>query len=854
MANLRQTLRGAGGGLFETSAEQAKQLGVTSPMMLANQGQQINPDQAKMAGTPAQKGSALRAAVRGEQDLATAKRRQGVRGEASEQELGKMARAKRLEAAGNLGGRVQEKIDAQLQAAFANQQATADAGQITVVADPETGVVLTDDQVKLVQKIINSTDPQLQANDLVALNQALGRTKLQADASSPPDGSDVMLNADEVADFFGGQVAASGAAAQAQFDSVDSAIEQGLLNFKDFGYDNQEQLESDLGLEAGALGTMTVEKLVSTIDQAIEKEYKQVENLQARASDPSLSPALRAEAKAQLREMGAVGVRSAESSMDQLAEDIEDAATIQVGGEETTVQELLDSEFMSALAANYFEGTDAQRETIKNDPALKDFVKYIEQHKDVFADAVQEVTDDVKEFWQNQQNNSKIAEVAGVTIDDEVMAKLLPEWNQISTQDWWDENEGKPSASVPAIITELHGSESPELVVGKFKQVTDNYPNMVSEFKNLTSEQLYDLGMTNLDPNNKDWDTNLYHLETKGKVDSLNSTNPDPDAISSLLGLENADGLKNMINEARTKKNSGWFGESDKFEKLLDIIPSENPDTWSTEDWADFTQKLKNNYLGAGKQGSLTFDQLLNNPPRHLNQEFSGAKDFSSQQDDSGVYDLVKQAFVNKPEFTQQDYDTIVGPISDAAHGGQLDLLYQNSKLQDKAAGIDLKGQIFKKARHLNWPKVEEFAKGSGFRDTFDVVTQLQGLAPDKENFAKFDNLIAQADAQANAFPEGSLQRDLWLDYKQDIEPRLADYKKRSQDKWTADADKEMKKLRDKLRARKKSGQIGGELGKIGESVKKLVNEGRIGGTIGETTEKIKSQAKNLTRPSKWRL
>ena len=176
MVSVRQRLRLSGGGLAETSVEEIAKLtgraaAPTSPL----EGKVIggNEDQSKMLGTPAQKISALRTTLQGEQDLSTRLRREQVRREATTGEAEAMKEVGRLQQLGDLESRVEQ---------LAEQALLTGAGQTQQVQlEAEEG-----DQaaVDLLNRIRNNPGD---IDAIKAFNNLMGRTQVSE-----------MLNAQEI--------------------------------------------------------------------------------------------------------------------------------------------------------------------------------------------------------------------------------------------------------------------------------------------------------------------------------------------------------------------------------------------------------------------------------------------------------------------------------------------------------------------------------------------------------------------------------------------------------------------------------------------------------------------------------
>jgi len=516
LASLRETLRAAGGGLFETSREEAQKRGVITPLGTKTAGLGATPDEAKMSGTPAQKTSSIRSAIRGElpetQTLQQTLRQQQTRTAATAEEQQRLADIQKLQQFSGLEQRVEEMVGAQLGTAFATGPTAINLTE-TVITDPNTGEALTPEQISMLDRIVNPLSDGDKNQALLEFNQSLGRTTFSE-----------ALTAEEVEAYFRGQIEAAAGATAAKTSTLDELVRAGAIDFQKLGFSNLDEVASLIGMESTEeLAGLTVEDLVQQIDSVIEEEYNKVEQLQTVVEDVNTSPTQRAEAKAVLREMGVLGIRAAESSLDQVAEDIMDTSTVTIAGQDLTIEEMLNNEYLSGLAKTYFTGTDEEKQLIKDDSDLSNLVNYLETHKEVFEGAVDAVEQGVADFYSLQQKNKDIANTNGGVIDDGLMDKLYAgKWDKITTEDLTE--------SVPPIIAAINNkSKTTDAVQVKetIDFLTSEYTHLTDELIGFTAFELDKLGITN--PSSEAWKDKLYHLDKEAKLDNLNSDNPDRD-------------------------------------------------------------------------------------------------------------------------------------------------------------------------------------------------------------------------------------------------------------------------------------------------------------------------------------
>ena len=374
MANksLQETIRTAGGGLLETSEEEARTRGVITPLGLKSAGTGATPDQVKMAGTPAQKSGTLRQAIQEGDDLATQQRRSQTRKTATTEEQASIEQAAGLEGLDRLQALVQAESEKKIQAQLAAAQPTLTTADIQL-KDPitEEDLPASSEMAPLLDTLINSQDLEETNTAQLELNRLLGR-----------DGSlgKELLSAKEIKQGLGPQLGYTAEALATEFASAAEMLESDEIDFTELGFaEGLPQVESMLGLETGALRNMSIEEFTNKINSELDKEYSQVEDLQTVLNDAFASPAARASARAQLKELGAVGIRAAEGNIDQLAEALEGADTVTVLGQEMPLSDLLDNDYITGLVMKSLKDPEAMAKLAETEPELSAFIKRYEE-------------------------------------------------------------------------------------------------------------------------------------------------------------------------------------------------------------------------------------------------------------------------------------------------------------------------------------------------------------------------------------------------------------------------------------------------------------------------------------------
>lgn len=291
------------GQLTETSPEEVSKLSMainrpmapTTPMETGAIGG--TPAQAKMAGTPAQTRATLRAEITEKDDLSTRLRQRQPRRQATAEEQAQIEEGRRLEQLRGLGGRVQQLAE---QAVIPEETAEAEL-DVAEEVDPDTAAL-----VRAVQE--NPEDQQA----LINLSNKL------AEQGKIPAGQ--VASTEQISQLFGDK---QQAISRALGEAVPEEIVLTDADYQELGFADSGELASLLGVPAEQLAGMDVQQLTEQINAELTDEFDKVEDLTRKANDPYLGPAERAAVRSELRDLGAVGIRTLESDIDTLADQIE---------------------------------------------------------------------------------------------------------------------------------------------------------------------------------------------------------------------------------------------------------------------------------------------------------------------------------------------------------------------------------------------------------------------------------------------------------------------------------------------------------------------------------------------------
>jgi hypothetical protein len=483
-----------------------------------------NQDQAKMAGTPQQKQGVLKGAVKGTESLQTTLRQQQDRTQATETEADKSSAAGRLQ---NLTG-LQDRVQAATQGILNQQQAqVAGVGQAKITDDPELDSLLN--QFK--------TDPT-NLELLTQINQKLGKTKVGEQLS--PDQIKEMFNLE------------SAQITEGLAETVQDDIFVGDLDLAAIGGLTQEELASLLNIPVDLISTLSVSGLRAEIDSQIKEQFNEVQNLERKISDVNLGPAERAEARRQLRDMGAVGIRSVESEMDKLADSLENAETVEFMGEPIDVQTLLDDSYLSGVAASYLNPETSKEWKDKFKAENPEMASWLDTHQVALADSIKNIDQGTQAYAQLQLDNSLLAKAPdGQDLPDTVMERIIPGWGTLQSSAY-DKNQ----IPILKILNDPLKTNYAQNLTKALRDLDKVNPEIVTQLAGMTEDQLAKVGVLS---NTSNWKSYMGYLKDQQTIKNLDKN--DPDAVYKALFGPSATAKthQSILEDYVAKINSGLF-------------------------------------------------------------------------------------------------------------------------------------------------------------------------------------------------------------------------------------------------------------------------------------------------------
>lgn len=602
---------GAGGGQLTEESQQgvqslAGQVGLQAPPITPAGTAAIggNPDQQKMAGTPAQKTAALNLSQQNPTSLQDTLRRGQVRNQATSEEAASMQKSQDMKNLGSVGERVSDFIDSQRQQ-LAAQQAPVAVGVSSTATGNASAPISADASNLLNQLRSDPTNQQLQ----LQVNQALG---YDVNTQLSPDQINNLYQSSQQS------ISAGGANVVA-----DKLAVSDLISNPKFGY-SADQLSQLLGVPADQIGKMSVADLRDAINQESQKEFTSTQQLDQKAQSGQLGIAERGLARQAGQEASRVGTRSSEADVAHLDQQIANADQVQFGGKSYNVDDLLKDDTISGVITDYMNaapGSDTRAQLEKSEPQL---VGFIQKNEALLDDASKQLSAGAQTFQDTQQFNKQLAQ------------SLPPELAKVLTPEAGSLQAGKIDVTKHPLLNWLQ-----------------NNPDAKNKLQGVSSEDAQALSGLNEDQINSLqigtqgglWDQYLEqqkNVATKKSV--LQQAGNKPDAVvdtalngfaggyDQLTRLYNKDnranllGLPNTLDQFSDLTHDGKLSSPDQIAQdyssrlhysLQDALAHKDPTAQSlkkpgdnTDSWNQDQQTLYNKLYGAVQSGKLGMNDL----------------------------------------------------------------------------------------------------------------------------------------------------------------------------------------------------------------------------------------------------
>ncbi len=517
------------GQLVETSGADTQKLAALQGVPVAPttpdgvQGIGGNPDQAKMAGTPAQKGPVLADATKPADTLQTAQRTAAARTDNTDAEAQAAEKATKLQTLGSLSTRVEAMVANQLK--LQNPvQAQVSGTQLDTLQATDADRATAQD---LVSKIAaNPTDPQALAD---ATQFWVDKGWGTVDNFNPQS---FLASAQQTL----GQQAAAQVADQVQIKDLGLAPAEAQQLTEAFGDDSWQ--------------TLTPQQLGAKVNDLRQAEFNRIQGLKSQLA--TAQGAQRQQLLSELGDLGQAGVTGTEAQVKDLSHQVQDADTVHVGGEEYQVEDLLKDQNVSDLVTRMLGDPQLAAKVAESNPEFADWVKKNSQSLTDLAKTVGSTQAQVRDVNTQKQ---QLATVGNSTLATTVMQALVPDW-------------GKVSATAPDVANNgvLQALKDPALDPAKqasmanaLNSVAIKDPAMMKQLAGLSAadfQRAYDYGQK-VDADN----TGLLHDLTGVEAGTPFLTDPAQQAalakytpvVTALAAVQNQPGMTAALSDPATK-------------------------------------------------------------------------------------------------------------------------------------------------------------------------------------------------------------------------------------------------------------------------------------------------------------
>jgi hypothetical protein len=594
VASLKQVIdknrqqRDASGTLVDTS----RQAGLASPPITPGGADAlgVSPDVSKMAGTPAQKKSALEQASQGltqptlQETLRLRDNTKETSGKKLLEGLVSSQKATQLEGLGAATDRVSQLINAEInKTGQATQPATVglkpkEQVQQTLDIDPSK---IDAAYAALSAVFAPGISEEVRQKAVVDFNNAAGRinsTFIGYEALQQTLQEDAKVTAQ------------AGAAAIVDADAITVGK---LLSEKMLPY-TLEDLSELLNLAPADVEKLTPEGLLSQIEAVKDLEFSQGQNLASNVAP--LGAAERQLAFQERAKMGSTGVASAEMEVGRLVQDVENLGTVMFNGQEYDFRTLLADDKLSQVITDYArmlgndvvpnESDTGWQSFKKSEPGLADFI--LNYRKGLFA-----VSDEVKGASTAVKTNLDARKAIGkigpnLNLDDKVVEAFYgaDELNKVTGETLQDVGIIRAIKSLPAQVQGV--------AVANLNKLAEN-PELAAQLKGLTPEQAAQLGldrdMLTADTAIGRWyRANKFQSELKRARRSDGSFDVDL-ALQTVFGDASRDSMSQALAQSAT---ADIFGDPLLSEDVLNLLDRNRDGALDSD--ADLTKQLTQTY------------------------------------------------------------------------------------------------------------------------------------------------------------------------------------------------------------------------------------------------------------------
>lgn len=434
MASLAQTVSQAGDqsqlirgpdGVLEQKTDDLQALaakrGMTAPPTTPAGAALIgaNPDQAKMAGSPAQMQNALAlSSAPPATQLQQAEREQGPQASASAQAQAASEKAKsaQLEPLGALGARVQQMVDSRTPTGGAGNTAVGDAA--TIAASGVAGLPTDPTQLSALQAALQtqSASPGDQQS-LATINRILGRDPT------------TQVSSAELSSLYQSASAQLSSGAEQQMTAGGGPTVGSLIS--QLGTD-LPTLSGLLGVDQNTLAGYSVPQLQQAVAAVHAREFGTAAKTQQMANSDLYGGAVQAEAAKAGQTQASTGLQATEAGVQKLNDSVQRGDQVSFDGKQYGVEDLLSSGTISGVVSDYLQAADGSPERKQLEASEPGLVSWINSNKAALQQASAEMSGGVAKFADTQKFNAAQATFGSTQLSDAAMKALVPGFGELS--------------------------------------------------------------------------------------------------------------------------------------------------------------------------------------------------------------------------------------------------------------------------------------------------------------------------------------------------------------------------------------------------------------------------------------
>lgn len=503
------------------------------------------PDQAKMAGSSANLQKSTQLSVQGKQALPTYLRQLTGARSLTETEQERIERARGMGQLNSLESRVESMA----------QQ---------IIKSVPTGTATLSVNADALLSRINDAAVRGTAHDLLVKVAAGTATGTDYTTLAPLLGYDAPTDAKSLADitndikkvYLSDPAVSIGKAAAA---GTPDELYVGSLDPKELGFESFSELATLLKLPENMDFTkFTIRQLTDQVAKVQAEEYSRTSSLMALLSDPNVGTAEKEAARAQLAQLGATGILSAESDVSNLAAQAENINSVKIGDETFTISEVLSNKFITSTVANALEDPVKLTALKDTQPGLAD---WIETNRTALEKIVGKIDPAIKALGDTVTANAKLATPDGATKVNDAAMTILFGANWKTTLN---------TLTPPPIYAALSDTTIP---VGARQSLTNlinsmsSRPDDLNYLKTLTQKSLSDKGLLTADGITK----YINYLNSSQVLAGFDPANTAPESVlSAVFGTDDMQELNKVVAQVKLLNDTN-LGE-DLSGGLLDIL------------------------------------------------------------------------------------------------------------------------------------------------------------------------------------------------------------------------------------------------------------------------------------------